>query len=70
MSFMRDRVIAEMRSRRRAICVSCPSAALSTDFLAVFEASQASECALVFERRHGICPECRGQQQLLFYTRR
>lgn len=64
---VRDRVIEEMQKRSRPVCVSCLSEAVSTEFLAVFEASQEAACALVFERRHGICPDCRGQQQLLFH---
>lgn len=64
---VRDRVIEEMRKRTGPICVSCLSEAVSTEFLAVFEASQDAACALTFERRHGVCPDCRGQQQLLFH---
>jgi len=67
MLLVRDRVIAEMRKRRRPICLSCLSEAVSTEFLAVFEASQDAVCALAFERRHGVCPDCRGQQQLLLH---
>jgi hypothetical protein len=66
MLLVRDRVIEEMRKRSRPICVSCLSEAVSTEFVAVFEASQEAACALVFARGHGICPDCRGQQQLLF----
>jgi hypothetical protein len=66
MLLVRDRVIEEMRKRTRPICVSCLGDAVSTEFLAVFEASPDAACALVFDRRHGICPECRCQQQLLF----
>lgn len=64
MLLIRDRLIEEMRKRTRPICVSCLGAAASTDYLAVFEASQ--DGGFVFERTHGICPECRCQQQLLF----
>ena len=66
MLLVRDRLIEEMRKRTQPICVSCLSQAVSTEFLAVFEASQDAACALAFERRHGICPDCRCQQQLLF----
>jgi len=67
MVLVRDRVIEEMRKRTRPICVSCLSEVVRTEFIAVFEATQDAACALVFERGHGICPDCRGQQQLLFH---
>ena len=64
---IRERLIEEMQSRSRPICVACLSGAVSAEFLAVFAASQDARCASVFERRHGLCPECRCQQQLLFH---
>jgi hypothetical protein len=67
MLLVRDRLIEEMRKRTRPICVSCLSEAVSTEFLAVFEASQDAACTSVFGRRHGICPDCHCQQQLLFH---
>lgn len=66
---IRDRLIEEMRKRPQPICVSCLCGAMNTDFLAVLEASRDDRCALVFDRKHGICPECRCQQQLVFQRR-
>jgi hypothetical protein len=66
MLLVRDRLIEEMQRRTMPICISCVSEAVSAEFLAVFEASQDAACALAFERRHGICPDCHCQQQLLF----
>ena len=65
MRMVRDRVIEEMRKRTGPICVSCLSKAVRTEFLAVLEVSHDAACALAFERRHGVCPHCDGQQQLL-----
>jgi hypothetical protein len=67
MLLIRDRLIEEMQKRTRPICVSCLGEAVSAEFLAVFEASQDAACAVAFERRHGICPDCHCQQQLLFH---
>ena len=67
MLLVRDQLIEEMQRRTRPICISCLGEAVSSEFLTVFEASQDAACASAFERRHGLCPECHCQQQLLFH---